>query len=75
MAVPCVYIQARGTELVCIYHPLRTHKSMIQDAIKAEHTQQPVNGIKGHSVFSKYYLLLLQTVPLQTICIVFWKEQ
>ena len=27
-------------------HPLRTHKSMIQDAIKAENTQQAVNGIQ-----------------------------
>ena len=35
-------------------HPLRTHESMIQDAIEAEHTQQAVNGIKGHSMFSKF---------------------
>ena len=27
-------------------HPLRTHKSMIQDAIEAENTQQAVNGIQ-----------------------------
>ena len=39
----------------CIFtineHPLRTHESMIRDAIEAENTQQAVNGIKGHTMF------------------------
>ena len=43
----CVYLP--GNE-----HPLHTYESMIQDAIQAEYTQQPINGIKGRLMFSKF---------------------
>ena len=64
MAVLCVYIQARGMELVYNEYP---HESMIQDAI-AENTQQAVNGIKGYSMFSELLNLAQCPYRIYALC-------